>query len=207
MKKVEIDMTNLDENERGKYYAMLQSWFLMAMENTSKSMTYYRAFCDQVVFIRDEICGHVLHKYIDGEIISLLESLDIVSTHVTKSITLPVYKIVLKDFTKLVMRENFHGWIISVESEEDVVFPLSILEYSPDRKIEKCFCEGFDESWVYGCYSKNKKRFTIAIDDNYKFYMFIYLLAERISNKLEVSADNKYHYINNVSYNIKLGID
>jgi len=77
----------------------------------------------QVVFIRDTI---VRHMFYEGEWDS--KRYDefqpkVISTHMSKSVLLPVMEIYLKEYgILLTLRNNFYNWNISVESEHEVIF-------------------------------------------------------------------------------------
>ena len=171
-KEVNIDITILPKWEREKGYARLQAWFIDTLDKTSDSMMWKDSFCKQVVFVRDDIVA-LLNP--------VIKSLDVISTHVSKSITLPVYKIELTDGTEIIMRENFYDWKVSVKSSKELNFPTKYLfSYDINVPISPCYCEGFDDSWVYEPYSKNKKNFTVELSSNYDLYTFMFLILNQI---------------------------
>src|ERR1035437_5805750 len=83
----------------------LQAWI---NENTpADNMKYKDAAVEQLVFIRDLFAG----MFVD-----FLEKIEVISTHTSKSIKLPVYYVKFKDGTTLIIRDNFHDLKVSVNS-------------------------------------------------------------------------------------------
>jgi len=75
---------------------------------------------------------------------------------------------------KMVFRNNFYDWCVSVESDHDIDCDFKGL-------ITDCkgFFEGFPPSRVYPPYSKkNKKRFSFCIGKNYDLYTLMFLLKD-----------------------------
>ena len=129
----------------------------------------------QVVFIRDTI---VRHMFYEGEWDS--KRYDefqpkVISTHMSKSVLLPVMEIYLKEYgILLTLRNNFYNWNISVESEHEVIFDhKGTINY---ELYGYCYCEGFPKNKIFGKYVDDKRKFTVCIDDDYNLYVFMYLL-------------------------------
>lgn len=100
----------------------------------------------------------------------------VISTHTSKSVTLPVFKLVHPTRgLELIMRYNFFDWKVSVISDtpvQDNFFGL----FDPTLKINAVYCEGFDQAWVFGSYTENPKQFTIELGGDHMLYTFIWLL-------------------------------
>lgn len=139
---------------------------------------------EQMLFIRDTICSRLLKTMAF-----------VVSTHTSKSISLPVYWFVLNNGVKVICRNNFYDWKVSVELPVpfglENIIPLDII--SNKENISSCYCEGFKKNWVYETYQPNnltQTKFTIEISDDYKFYLLMYVLSHSISD-LNFSDEQK----------------
>jgi len=133
----------------------------------------------QCSFVLDTL-GSMLIKGIDGDPDDLIEliknSIWVISTHHSKSVKLPVFR--LKHPTKgieLVMRNNFYDWKVTVVSDEPIVDNFYDL-FNKTEKIDAVYCEGFDAAWVFGPYAKNQQQFTIEIGNDYALFTFFWLL-------------------------------
>lgn len=85
----------------------------------------------------------------------------VVSEHTSKSIVLPVLKF-QHGSNKMYIRDNFHDYKLSVESNLNLNIPLQLI--TNDDNITPCYCEGFSPEWVHGKYSPtNANTFTIEI--------------------------------------------
>lgn len=153
----------------------LQEW---AIENEPlENMRYYKGYWDQIIFIRDVING-IFHNTRDK-----MNSVYVISTHTSKSIELPVYLIEVKEYNlKIILRDNFHGWIITVISEVPLEIESKNL-FDCHKTVEKVYAEGFKDSLVKNNYAENKKEFTINIDNKFKLYTFIHLMNNNITRK------------------------
>lgn len=107
-----------------------------------------------------------------------------ISTHRSKSVILPVYQIVFekgKKKVEFVLRGNFHDWNVSVDSD----FSLEGLFNKEQRlfdvnSTDYCFFQGFPSDKVYGCYKNGPDHFSACIDDDFKLYVFLFLIRDRI---------------------------
>jgi hypothetical protein len=85
----------------------------------------------------------------------------VVSEHTSKSIVLPVLKF-QRGSNKIYIRDNFHDYKLSVESNLNLNLPLQLI--NNDDNIPYCYCEGFSPEWVHRKYSPtNANTFTIEI--------------------------------------------
>jgi len=117
------------------------------------------------------------------------DRITVASTHMSKSVTLPVYRIVWKGIT-FIIRYNFYDWKVSIDSP----FPLDMDfedTFNYDEKIPSVYCEGFSDDWVYGSYNENNKKFTIGIggDELYVFFRKIWY-SIRVKEKDELPMQN-----------------
>jgi hypothetical protein len=93
----------------------------------------------------------------------------VINTHRSKSIVLPVYKIIWKGMT-FILRDNFYNWKVSVESETPIIRDFE--DIFEDETIPSVYCEGFTDDQVYGKYSENNKKFTIELGSDNGLYFF-----------------------------------
>lgn len=163
------DVSMLDEWQQITNFANLQAWY--NTHEADKSFTYKEAQADQFVLLRDFFLTK--EKGFKGEVIS---------EHTSKSIKLPVCHF-WNGTMDIIIRGNFHNWIITVNSNTPVNLPNSFISSFgiSKEKINSCYCEGFKEEWIYNSYSDvqnfNKMEFTVDIPyTNEAFYIFFYLL-------------------------------
>lgn len=87
----------------------------------------------------------------------------VVSEHTSKSKRLPVIKMHNpRRQIEVWWRNNFYNWKFSVRSHRpvpDVFYRL----FQRDDEINAVYCEGFDESWVFGSYAANQQEFTVEV--------------------------------------------
>ena len=151
----------------------LQTW----MENNpiSPEMIWKETACEQVRFM-SHIIAPMCNK--DGAI-------EVISSHRSKSIRLPVYEIVIKDKVRFTVRNNFYDWKVSVEPLINFEVDFQDL-FDQDKEISDCYCEGFPESRVFGSYSKsqipgNIRAFTVELSNEYKVYTLFWLITRYLN--------------------------
>jgi hypothetical protein len=156
------------ENVKGKPHEHLQVW--IRENNVDDNMVFKNAFSRQVCFFRDAFDG-LLRDYV--------QKIEVISTHTSKSILLPVYRFVFADM-EMIVRDNFHNIIVTIVSDEKITIPDDLIRSSVD--ISAVFCEGFDESWALPHYSKdNRKNFTVEFRNLDELRIFAYLLKHELS--------------------------
>jgi hypothetical protein len=89
---------------------------------------------------------------------------NVIGTHTSKSIKLPVVEFMLPR-VRLVMRDNFYNWTISVQSDEPLHIDVCDL-FDPSIEHSSVYCEGFNEGDVFGSYNSNKREFTVQLRTN-----------------------------------------
>ena len=136
----------------------IQDWFL---ENApSDVMTYYKAWWNNNVFIRDRLVGVFNDK-----------EAEVIGTHYSKSILCPVIKTFYKD-VEIIWQYNFHSWQIMVNSKKDL--NLEFLELCC-ADGDYFYYQGIPDEFQYKPYSKNnKKQFAI---NNYGELMDVWAFA------------------------------
>lgn len=153
-----------------------------------EKLLYKKGCGRQVCFIRDTICRNLLfyEEYpeakedrLNDETYRKSEEFQpkVISTHCSKSVTLPVMEIDLKSVSvKLVFRDNFYNWNVTVESEKDI--DCDFKGTFTDGNYNYCFCEGFPSERIHGMYKDNHKKFTCCINSDYELFTFMWLLRE-----------------------------
>lgn len=109
----------------------LLSW--MRVYAPKNKMSFKRGYWHQTVFVRDELARMLNSNYEEYK----ANPVKVISTHMSKSIVLPVYYIYLEPFnTKIIMRNNFYDWKISIESDYTIhgIEDFISKEEKPDRK-------------------------------------------------------------------------
>jgi len=148
-----------------------------------ENLIYKSGLGKQVHMIRDLIMRNIFYDR-GGDDLSAYRAFqpNVVGTHCSKSVLLPVMEINLQKYDIiLTLRNNFYNWNISVESENEVLMDhKGIIN---DDSYDYCFCEGFDLKKKFGKYEDNKKQFTICIVDDYSLYTFMYLLKDWLIHK------------------------
>ncbi|MBR5621158.1 hypothetical protein IKW75_01585 [Candidatus Saccharibacteria bacterium] len=151
-----------------------------------ESLIYRGMAVQQVDFVkwmvRDLFLREQEHK---GERIET----NVISTHISKSVVLPVYQILCKgggNETEIIMRGNFYDWKVSVSTKgnkfikEDWIhlFRLTDLE----EKVSRSCCEGFPSDKIYGSFDDNPGQFTVEIFNDYKLYAFMLVVKAKFGD-------------------------
>ncbi len=166
MKTVDANIGLLPEHQQKDPIAHLQAWF---NENIpSEEMIYKEAFKSQLIFIRDTF-SRLFRKQI--------EVAEVISTHTSKSIKFPVYHIQLKEMS-FIIRGNLYNYKLSIDSKIPLHLPTELFTDGDEQQILKCYCEGFEQEWIYEPYEKNKQRFTVEIPDSDEMLFAILLLIK-----------------------------
>jgi len=169
----------MEEKENKKSYPLLLEWIRMTPD-IDNTMIYKKAAEHQWLFVRDDLCRNLLKV-----------PCFVVGTHRSKSITLPVYRFELDNGIEITMRENFHGWVVSLKSPFvirelplDIVFGDSQNEMG-DVKI----CEGFNKDWIYPFYKHSVRLSTFRVSSDCKLYTLMYLLDKLVNENKENGGD------------------
>lgn len=143
----------------------LQEW--VNANQPSDEMCWKEPFWNQVMFMRDRVASLFARNYEQFK-----NMVRVVSTHTSKSIKCPVYYIQLDEGVKIWARHNFFNWNISVDaraSGRDI--DCDFLGVADDRNYDYCFCEGMEEQ-KFDPREKDKRRFTVEVNDHYEAYVF-----------------------------------
>lgn len=147
--------------------------------NAPASNLVYRTFYgQQCQFVSNTIGGLLtLDTPRDYKWRSTFEnSVFVISTHISKSVKLPVFHFVHPDGgLELVMRNNFYDWKVSVISSTPVKDNFYGL-FDSKLKVDAVYCEGFDRAWVFDSYEQNQHQFTIELDNDNILFTFLWLI-------------------------------
>lgn len=149
----------------------LQEW--ANANKPEEDLIWGKRYWDQIMFVRDELTEIFPKSYEEYQ--SIRSDLQVISTHKSKSVLLPVFKMTTDNFT-FIMRYNFYDWKISVEAKEPISLDFGRLVSDTSQQIYSCYLEGFKDEWAYECYDKNKSKFTIEVRDNYKLFTLLWML-------------------------------
>lgn len=140
--------------------------------NIPDKMLWKESAWKQDRFIRDIVCGDLLRV-----------PAFVVSGHRSKSINLPVYGFVLRNGVKVICRDNFYDWKLSIELPRPLspasAIPSELISDGETRKIDSCYLEGFKDEWSYDAYDRNntfQTKFTIEVYGDYKFWTIMFIL-------------------------------
>lgn len=140
----------------------------MRTHEIDESKVWKQDAISQMCFVRDTLCNYLLRVPVF-----------VVSTHRSKSIDLPVYYFEMRNGIRAIMRENFHGWVVTLL----LPFPVTLEDFCHGHggepfieDIRPCYAEGFRPSWVHPYVKENARRTTFTVDGDYKLYTLFYLL-------------------------------
>jgi hypothetical protein len=114
----------------------------------------------------------------------------VISTHRSKSIILPVYKLSRpgKGLT-MVLRNNFYNWKMSVISEKPIEADFSGLFHTTPpiepaytgNELASCYFEGFPPEYIFGYYEAgDKKKWSAEIWSNHALWTAMFILLRSI---------------------------
>jgi len=140
----------------------IREWALETVP--SDDMLWKGGWGSQVMFFRDDL-RYLMGSGLDYEDAKGLGR--VISTHTSKSIALPVVEYDRKDIgLRVILRDNFHDWKLSVISERPITSCFDGLfhttppvepEYTGDY-LSPCYFEGFPRDLVFGYLSKSDGR-------------------------------------------------
>lgn len=145
----------------------LLEWLKNENNIPGKDMLWEKAFWNQIMFIRDTMPGIFANSYENYK--EIIDDIDVINVHTSKSILLPVYNFHIKKERMdvvFIIRHNFYEWGISVDSSHDII-------------------EGFDKLIDVDTGDRifDKKKFSVSISNEYKLYTFFWLINRIMDNK------------------------
>lgn len=164
-----VNYSLIPDWQRSKPWAHLQAWY--AGNEPESKYIYADAMVNQFMFIRDEAMSIFKDK---------VKSIEAISHHTSKSVKLPVYRILLPG-VEIIARCNFHDWKVSVMSSEPLEFSRMLFIDEGRKKISHVDCEGFEYDWVYDCYHNDRKKFTVELQPSEHYmWAFLFMLNEQL---------------------------
>lgn len=162
----------------------------------NEGLIYRHGLGKQCIFVRDTIMLNLFlgiatdyykYKEFSDKRSKLYESFhpSVIGTHISKSVKLPVMEIDLSDKLgiKIVLRNNFYDWCISVESENEIDCNWLRLI----NPTNKGYFEGFPRDRIYSPYSEtNRKNFSVVLNGEYEVYTFMYILKNWAIDKFNI---------------------
>ena len=100
----------------------------------------------------------------------------VISTHVSKSITLPVVQYSAKSGVTFLVRGNFHDWVVSVRMPCSFAYNLYDLVQGSEGHPHSC-CEGFPDEWLYGSMADDPWRFTTGISFSNELFTCMWIIT------------------------------
>lgn len=149
-------------------------------QNKNAELIYKESANSQVIWVRDNLMA-AISKKLWADILGheSYPKFYVIGEHKSKSCVLPVYYIDLGK-AKVVFRDNFHDWNISVRSEVPIAGEcLKRAIWNTDY----CFYQGFPDDWKYGEYSENNKEFSFWLRTREQLYVFFWLLSSRLEKQ------------------------
>lgn len=143
-----------------------------------KNLAHHKGFFQQINFVLDHIPNIFCENYEDFVKIREKDLL-VISTHGSKSVTLPVYQFTLKNGTVIIMRNNFYDWKLSVISPVAIEADFMGI-FNPETAQIALNCEGFPEQYVFGSFNANQKQFTIELANDYALYTFLWTFVYKV---------------------------
>jgi hypothetical protein len=163
----------------------LQEW--ITANHPKEKMIWKESWSKQVCFVRDEIPRFLSDNYDSYKTIS--ENITVISTHTSKSISLPVYCIKANG-DKFILRNNFHDWKVSVETYNMHKIDFGSLGlFNIESQVHQVYCEGFKPEWVYKPYADDKFKYTLEINNDFDLKLFFWLIQKSKILKEELWID------------------
>lgn len=158
----------------------LQKW--ISDQIVDDEMRWKGAFGAQMTFICDSLVPLMGAGLIYQE---KKEIADVIATHRSKSIVLPVVEVTRRDLgLRFTMRQNFYNWKLSVLSDKPVRADFTGL-FHTTPPIDKAYTgdplasvyfEGFPEDRIYRYYSEDNRRFSAEIWGDRLIWTAVFLI-------------------------------
>jgi hypothetical protein len=149
----------------------------------SKPADHQDGATQQVAFIRSDIAA-LMGIGMDYQL-RRDQLIHIVGEHRSCSIVLPVFELYRPDWgLRLILRNNFYNWKLTVLSEQPIVADLSRLcfvtppldpEYT-GNELADCYFEGFPKELIRSYYTENIREWSAEIQNNCQLWTVVYLL-------------------------------
>lgn len=165
----------------------LQEWF--NNHRAKDEMFFKGGFDKQVVFVRDSLAP-LVGVGLDYD--QRKQVATVISSHTSKSIELPVYQLARPDQDfRIILRDNFHNWKMSVLSETPVQADFSGLfhttppvepDYTGDS-LSPVYFEGFPKDLIFGYFAESDgSRWSAEIHGDEALWTSIFLIMRSLDN-------------------------
>lgn len=166
----------------------LREWVADSYAKVGDEMLWKNSAGRQVMFVRDVLAWRVAQAVYEED---QDEAIRVISTHRSKSIDLPVYKLSNKKLgITFIMRNNFYDWKLSVISERPIIADFGDLfyttppiepKYTGDH-LAPVYFEGFPEEFIFGYYQSDNKRrrWSAEVGTDYELWTVIYLCLKSL---------------------------
>lgn len=169
--------------EREPHPDSVHKWVLDFLPEQDK-WCWGKAAVHQACFVRDNvarlfmtrsmIARHNSAKWDDPVFDECRDFAKVVGGHTSKSIHLPVYG--LGDVIR--MRDNFHGWTVTVSSpDRDIELP----SYLTDRLDDYRGDEGMERYMFEPYADDNRRNFTIGVSGDFDLYAILLCVASQVN--------------------------
>lgn len=162
----------------------LQDWITERV--VADEMLWKGSWGHQMSFLRDPL-RRVAATGLEWD--EMKQIAKVISTHMSKSVSLPVVEYTRKDLgLRLIVRNNFYNWKLSVVSKTPIKADFSGLFHTTLPKQPKytgnpladCYFEGFPNNLIFGYYSQDKQKFSAKIDSDEQLYTTFFLIMRAL---------------------------
>lgn len=155
----------------------LTKWWI-ANEPDEKYI-YAKAAGNQLCFFRDTLIRGILSRKNYYEQPSGVE-VNVIGTHMSKGIVLPVVEIIWRRKCRFVLRDNFYDYKLTVECQDPIV-GLEISDLcKTTEEINSIYCEGFRPQDVHPSYSRDQSYFTLEVYSHYALFTIMFLIHRKL---------------------------
>ena len=146
----------------------------LGMNDAGEATSWEKKQKEQIYFVKNTIMKIFFPTYNEWSEHTVL----VLATHTIKSVLLPIYQLKLAKYgIEMVLRGDFTDWILSVNSEKELSLDKTLsnqeeLDFKKYKEIPK--------SKLYSSYSKNQKKFTVRIRNDYELFTFMFLLEKQL---------------------------
>lgn len=157
---------------------LLLSW--LRNDEVDDKMIYKGAAERQEIFMRDKVGASLLKVPVF-----------VISEHRSKSITLPVYGFTMRNGIKVICRDNFYDWKVSIQLPKrpeygDIAVPRDLVTDGYRKDISNCYFEGFKKEWVFPAFNPDDAKqlsFSVEVADEYRLYALLHNLKHLFMDK------------------------
>lgn len=157
-------------------------------------MNENQSYPAQALFVRDRIaalfCSGLSPE--NGDHLNVFKNVvQVISTHRSHSVSLPVYSLTREDIgLRIVLRNNGYNWKLSVISDKPITADLTTLFHTkPPTKAQRdwsgddiasCYFEGFPEDLIFRYMSQNSKKFSACISGDNELWTTLFLILSSL---------------------------